>query len=45
MEDEEKHNKPELPVTKELMREYRQKVKEINSRPIRKAREEALLRP
>ncbi|KAL8455187.1 hypothetical protein Emag_001024 [Eimeria magna] len=36
-EDEEKHNKPELPVTKELMREYRRTIKEINSRPIRKA--------
>ncbi|KAL8427656.1 hypothetical protein Efla_007075 [Eimeria flavescens] len=39
VEDEEKHNKPELPVTKELMREYRQKVKEISSRPIRKLQE------
>ncbi|OEH76315.1 FTSJ-like methyltransferase domain-containing protein [Cyclospora cayetanensis] len=39
--DEEKHNKPELPVTKELMQEYKQKIKEINARPIRKVREAA----
>lgn len=39
LQDEEKHNKPELPVTKELMKEYRQKIREINSRPIRKVQE------
>uniref|UniRef100_A0A0G4H0B1 rRNA methyltransferase n=1 Tax=Chromera velia CCMP2878 TaxID=1169474 RepID=A0A0G4H0B1_9ALVE len=39
LEDEEQHNKPQLPVTKELFREYRQKIKEINQRPIRKVAE------
>ena len=35
----EAHNKPELPVTGELMRQYRAKIKEIEKRPIRKALE------
>ncbi|CAD7928431.1 unnamed protein product [Amoebophrya sp. A120] len=39
VEDEEKYNKPELPVTKELMDQYRAKLKEINQRPIRKVAE------
>ncbi|EPR58015.1 ribosomal RNA large subunit methyltransferase J protein [Toxoplasma gondii GT1] len=38
-EDEEAHTRPELPVTKELMREYRQKLLDISRRPIRKVRE------
>eukprot|EP00392_Amoebophrya_sp_AT5.2_P000733 g734.t1 len=39
VEEEEKYNKPELPVTKELMDQYRAKMKEINQRPIRKVAE------
>mmetsp|Transcript_62519 Transcript_62519/g.136687 ORF Transcript_62519/g.136687 Transcript_62519/m.136687 type:complete len:989 (-) Transcript_62519:56-3022(-) len=35
-EEEERFNKPELPVSKELMAQYRAKLKEINARPIRK---------
>eukprot|EP00928_Gymnodinium_smaydae_P070315 TRINITY_DN54177_c0_g1_i1.p1 TRINITY_DN54177_c0_g1~~TRINITY_DN54177_c0_g1_i1.p1 ORF type:complete len:998 (-),score=295.89 TRINITY_DN54177_c0_g1_i1:174-3167(-) len=38
-EDENKHNKPELPVSKELMNQFRSKLKEINARPIRKVAE------
>jgi len=38
-EDEEKHNKPMLPITKELMAEFKAKMKEINARPIRKVAE------
>ncbi|KEP62484.1 UNVERIFIED_CONTAM: ribosomal RNA large subunit methyltransferase J protein [Hammondia hammondi] len=38
-EDEEAHTRPELPVTKELMREYRQKLLDISRRPIRKVQE------
>lgn len=38
-EDENKHNTPELPVTKELMAQFRAKLKEINARPIRKVAE------
>ncbi|CAD7925628.1 unnamed protein product [Amoebophrya sp. A25] len=38
-EEESKYNKPELPVTKELMDQYRAKLKEINQRPIRKVAE------
>merc|ERR1719446_177024 len=38
-EDENKHNTPELPVTKEMMAQFRAKLKEINARPIRKVAE------
>ncbi|CEL92359.1 unnamed protein product [Vitrella brassicaformis CCMP3155] len=38
-EDEQMHNKPELPVSKEYMAQFRQKLKDINSRPIRKVAE------
>ncbi|XP_665029.1 FtsJ cell division protein [Cryptosporidium hominis TU502] len=39
IEDENKHNKPELPITKELMAQYRAKLREIKNRPIRKESE------
>jgi len=39
LEDETKHNKPELPITKELMATFNAKLREINSRPIRKVME------
>mmetsp|Transcript_60321 Transcript_60321/g.155411 ORF Transcript_60321/g.155411 Transcript_60321/m.155411 type:complete len:1020 (-) Transcript_60321:45-3104(-) len=35
-EEEDKFSKPELPITKELMEQFRQKLREINARPIRK---------
>jgi len=38
-EEEEKNNKPELPITKELMAQFRAKLREINARPIRKVAE------
>merc|ERR1712060_409586 len=38
-EDENKHNKPELPISKELMAQFRAKLREINARPIRKVTE------
>jgi len=38
-EDENKHNKPELPITKEMMDQWRAKLREINARPIRKVAE------
>jgi len=38
-EDENKHNKPELPITKEMMAQWRAKLREINARPIRKVAE------
>merc|ERR1719229_1037740 len=38
-EDEAKHNRPELPVSKELMAQFRAKLREINARPIRKVAE------
>eukprot|EP00927_Polykrikos_kofoidii_P070747 TRINITY_DN67140_c0_g1_i1.p1 TRINITY_DN67140_c0_g1~~TRINITY_DN67140_c0_g1_i1.p1 ORF type:complete len:1042 (+),score=249.36 TRINITY_DN67140_c0_g1_i1:266-3127(+) len=38
-EEEEKHNKPELPITKEMMKQFRDKLREINARPIRKVLE------
>jgi len=38
-EEEEKYNKPELPITKELMDQFRAKLREINARPIRKVAE------
>jgi len=36
VENEEKHNKPELPISRELMDQFRAKLREINARPIRK---------
>jgi len=36
VENENKHNKPELPISKELMDQFRAKMREINARPIRK---------
>jgi len=38
-EEEEKHNKPELPISKDLMDQFRAKLREINARPIRKVAE------
>merc|ERR1719174_795263 len=38
-EDENKHNVPELPITKEMMDQWRAKLREINARPIRKVAE------
>jgi AdoMet-dependent rRNA methyltransferase SPB1 len=38
-EDENKHNKPELPISKALMDQFRAKLREINARPIRKVTE------
>lgn len=38
-EEEKKHNKPELPISKELMAQFRAKLREINARPIRKVAE------
>jgi len=38
-EDENKHNKPELPITKEMMATFAAKLREINARPIRKVAE------
>merc|ERR1712187_539652 len=38
-QEEEKYSKPEMPVSKELMAEYRRKLREINARPIRKVAE------
>merc|ERR1712083_457582 len=38
-EEEEKFNKPELPISKELMDQFRAKLREINARPIRKVTE------
>mmetsp|Transcript_6321 Transcript_6321/g.14101 ORF Transcript_6321/g.14101 Transcript_6321/m.14101 type:complete len:498 (+) Transcript_6321:1230-2723(+) len=38
-EEEELYCKPELPVTKELVQQYRDKMREINARPIRKVSE------
>merc|ERR1719482_2261600 len=37
--EEKKYTKPEMPVSKELMDEYRRKLREINARPIRKVAE------
>merc|ERR1712066_586948 len=38
-EEENKYNKPELPISKELMAQFRAKLREINARPIRKVAE------
>mmetsp|Transcript_57733 Transcript_57733/g.102449 ORF Transcript_57733/g.102449 Transcript_57733/m.102449 type:complete len:700 (-) Transcript_57733:34-2133(-) len=38
-EEEQKFNKPELPISKELMDQFRAKLREINARPIRKVTE------
>lgn len=38
-EEEEKFNRKQLPLTKELMQQYRAKLREINARPIRKEAE------
>lgn len=38
-EDEDKHNRPELPISRELMNQFRAKLREINARPIRKVAE------
>lgn len=35
-DEEIKHNKPELPLPKELVREFRSRIREIQERPIRK---------
>jgi AdoMet-dependent rRNA methyltransferase SPB1 len=37
--DEEKHNKKPLPVTEDMVREYKQQLREINARPIKKVAE------
>ncbi|XP_077995461.1 pre-rRNA 2'-O-ribose RNA methyltransferase FTSJ3-like [Glandiceps talaboti] len=37
--DESKHRKKQLPITKEMVAEYREKLKEINARPIKKVAE------
>jgi len=39
LDEENKFNKPELPVSKELMTQFRDKLKQINARPIRKVLE------
>jgi len=36
VENEDKHNKPQLPISAELMDQFRAKMREINARPIRK---------
>lgn len=38
-DEENKFNTPELPVSKELMQQFREKLREINARPIRKVAE------
>jgi len=39
VEEENRFNKPELPISKELMQQYKDKLREINARPIRKVAE------
>merc|ERR1719197_1108814 len=39
MEEESKFNKPELPITKELMEQFRMRMREIDARPIKKVAE------
>ncbi|KYR03119.1 rRNA methyltransferase [Tieghemostelium lacteum] len=38
-DDENRHNKPQTPLTKEMVNEIRQRIKEIDSRPIKKIAE------
>ena len=38
-DDENKHCRKQLPITKEMVEEYRKKLKEINARPIKKIAE------
>lgn len=38
-EEESKYNKPEMPISRELMAQFRAKLREINARPIRKVAE------
>jgi len=38
-DDEEKHNKPQLPITKEIVKELKMKTRELNARPIKKVAE------
>lgn len=39
MDDERKHRKKPVPVTKEMVEEYKQKWKEIDARPIKRVAE------
>ena len=39
MEDEAKHYQRQLPVSKEMVAEYRARMKEINARPVKKIAE------
>eukprot|EP00127_Corallochytrium_limacisporum_P005766 Clim_evm145s210 gene=Clim_evmTU145s210 len=39
VDDENKHNKPQIPVTKEEMQEYRRRMRELDARPIKKIAE------
>ncbi|KAI9470975.1 MAG: Spb1 C-terminal domain-containing protein [Benjaminiella poitrasii] len=39
LDDENQHNKPNLPVTKEAMNQLREKLKALNARPIKKVAE------
>lgn len=39
MEDEAKHYQRQLPVSKEMVAEYRTRMKEINARPVKKIAE------
>jgi AdoMet-dependent rRNA methyltransferase SPB1 len=39
LDEEKRHNKPNLPVTKEAMNQLREKLKALNARPIKKVAE------
>lgn len=39
VDDEKKHRKRPVPVTKEMVEEYKQKWREINARPVRRVAE------
>lgn len=39
MEDESKHNQRQLPVSKEVVADYKARMKEINARPVKKIAE------
>jgi AdoMet-dependent rRNA methyltransferase SPB1 len=39
VDDENRHNKPQVPVSKELVQEMKLKFMEINARPIKKVQE------